>query len=67
MGPVENICTKVKVGAQIQLGNYRTGDHDYFNVLECSVDHDQVTVKSELHDDYSSEPLMQTSVFGKCE
>lgn len=66
-GTVENICKKVYEGAEIQLDEYRGGDHDYFKVLECSNDHDQVTVKSELYDDYSREPVEQVSVFGQCE
>lgn len=67
IGESENICRKVIEGARVQIGNYQTGDHDYFKVLECSNDHDQVTVKTELHDDYSSEPIIQTSIFGGCE
>ena len=56
-GPVEKVCARVRDGQEIQYGNYLSGEHDYFKVIECSHDHDQVTVKSELYDDYSREPV----------
>ena len=67
VGEPEKVCAEVSRGEAEQKEKYRQGAHDYFQVLRCENDHDQVTVEVALYTDYSEGYESRTLVFGECD
>ncbi len=66
-GLPEGVCKEVSRGEARIKREYSAGAHDYFDVVLCERDHDQVTVQSKLFDDYGANGEPQTAVFGMCD
>jgi hypothetical protein len=66
VGESESVCAAVIAGEKRQMEEYSDGAHDYFQVTACEQDHDQITVKAKLFDDYSANGESITAIFGMC-
>jgi hypothetical protein len=62
----ENVCEDIKNGEALTMDRYLDGAHDYFEIISCTHDHDQYTVKTKLFDDYGTNGEELVSVFGQC-
>lgn len=65
-GPSEPVCDEVKKSEAFIMKEYVEGAHDYYEVVSCERDHDQVIVTTKLFDDYGTNGAPNTSVFGMC-
>ena len=66
-GLPEEVCQEVLRSEKFVKKEYTEGTHDFFTVLSCERDHDQVTVESSLFDDYGTTDEAHTAVFGACD
>lgn len=66
VGTTEHVCEEIKNGETLTMDRYSDGAHDYFEIVSCSQDHDQYTVKTKLFDDYGTNGEELISIFGQC-